>query len=63
MANKWIEHLKQVRKENPGKTLKECMQIAKKSYKKKDNVSWIDDAEKEQHRGMRRHKREWRDIP
>lgn len=31
---KWQDHLNKVRKENPNKTLTECMQIAKKSYKK-----------------------------
>ena len=34
MANKWIEHLKKVKKENPKKSLSECMTLAKKSYKK-----------------------------
>ena len=34
MANKWIEHLKKVKKENPDKSLKECMKIAKESYEK-----------------------------
>jgi len=32
--NKWLVHLKEVRKENPNKSLKECMIIAKESYKK-----------------------------
>lgn len=31
---KWKNHLDNVRKENPKKSLSECMQIAKKSYKK-----------------------------
>jgi hypothetical protein len=31
---KWQEHLKKVRAENTGKSLKECMQIAKLSFKK-----------------------------
>ena len=34
MKNKWQLHLAKVRKANPGKTLAECMKIAKKSYKK-----------------------------
>lgn len=34
MANKWIEHVKKVKEDNKGKTLKEVLQIAKKSYKK-----------------------------
>ena len=35
--NTWMEHLNKVRKmkKNKGKTLKEIMKIAKKSYKKK----------------------------
>jgi len=32
--DKWRNHLEQVRKANPTKSLKECMSIAKKSYKK-----------------------------
>lgn len=32
--DKWRKHLEQVRKQNPSKSLKECMSIAKKSYKK-----------------------------
>jgi Protein of unknown function (DUF2958)/Family of unknown function (DUF6496) len=32
--DKWRKHLEQVRKQNPSKSLKECMTIAKKSYKK-----------------------------
>ena len=32
--NEWIKHLNKVRKQNPKKSLKECMEIAKKSYKK-----------------------------
>lgn len=32
--DKWRKHLADVRKKNPGKSLKECMVIAKKSYKK-----------------------------
>ena len=32
--DKWRNHLAQVRKQNPGKSLKECMTIAKNSYKK-----------------------------
>jgi len=33
-TNKWIEHLKEVRKDNKDKPMKEVFQIAKKSYKK-----------------------------
>jgi hypothetical protein len=32
--SKWIIHLMAVKKANPGKTLKACMKIAAKSYKK-----------------------------
>lgn len=32
--DKWRKHLADVRKQNPSKSLKECMTIAKKSYKK-----------------------------
>lgn len=32
--NPWMEHMKKVRKENPDKSLKELIQIAKKTYKK-----------------------------
>jgi hypothetical protein len=32
--DKWRKHLEQVRKQNPAKSLKECMTIAKKSYNK-----------------------------
>lgn len=32
--NPWLDHLKKVRKQNPDKSLKECMVIAKKTYKK-----------------------------
>lgn len=31
---KWRKHLEKVRKENPKKSLEDCMIIAKKSYKK-----------------------------
>ena len=34
MANPWMTHLAKVRKSNPGKSLKVCMKIASKSYKK-----------------------------
>jgi hypothetical protein len=36
MANKWMQHLAEERKkkENKGKSLKEVMKIAKKTYKK-----------------------------
>ena len=30
----WIKHLMGVKKDNPKKTLMECMKLAKKSYKK-----------------------------
>ena len=35
--NPWFEHLSKTRKmkENKGKSLKDCMKIAKKTYKKK----------------------------
>lgn len=35
---KWHAHLKSVREKNPGKTLKECMQLASKTYKKGKEV-------------------------
>jgi len=31
---KWRKHLEKCRRENPKKSLKECMIIAKKTYKK-----------------------------
>lgn len=31
---KWFNHLQSVRQQHPGKSLKECMKIAKQSYKK-----------------------------
>lgn len=31
--NPWLIHLNKVRKENKGKSLTECMKIAKSSYK------------------------------
>jgi len=31
----WLKHLMSVKKDNPKKTLTECMKIAKVSYKKK----------------------------
>lgn len=31
---KWRKHLDSCRKQNPSKSLKECMAIAKKTYKK-----------------------------
>ena len=34
MANPWMTHLAKVRKANSGKSLKQCMILAKKSYKK-----------------------------
>jgi len=32
--NPWLTHLSKIRKENPKANLTQCMQIAKKSYKK-----------------------------
>jgi hypothetical protein len=32
--DKWRKHLAECRKANPSKSLKECMVIAKKTYKK-----------------------------
>ena len=32
--NSWMIHLNKVRKQNPKKSLAECMIIAKKTYKK-----------------------------
>ena len=34
VKNKWIEHIKSVKKENPKKSLKEVIKIAQGSYKK-----------------------------
>lgn len=34
MATRWMTHLKAVCKKNPGKSLKECMKIASRTYKK-----------------------------
>jgi hypothetical protein len=34
MANKWIEHVKKVKKENPKLLLKEVLKKASKSFKK-----------------------------
>ena len=34
MVSKWMEHVAEVRKQNPGKSLKEILKLAKKSYKK-----------------------------
>lgn len=36
--NAWMQHLKKVMAENKGKSLRECMMIAKKSYKKPNNT-------------------------
>lgn len=33
MNNPWTEHLKKVKSKNPNKSLKECMQLAKLSYR------------------------------
>ena len=32
--NPWLDHLKETKKENPNKSFKECMVLAKKTYKK-----------------------------
>lgn len=34
LLGKWRKHLEECRKKNPTKTLKECMIIAKRTYKK-----------------------------
>lgn len=34
MPNKWIEHVKKVKKANPGKKLKDVLKLASKTYKK-----------------------------
>jgi len=34
MVNKWLVHVKEVKKKNPKKSFKEVLQLAKKSYKK-----------------------------
>ena len=34
MVNKWTEHIKKVKKENPKLQLKEVLKIASKSWKK-----------------------------
>ena len=34
MPNAWMTHLSKVRRQHKGKSLKECMKIASKSYKK-----------------------------
>lgn len=39
MANKWIEHLKQFRSQNPGLSLKESMSKAKDSYRSGPSLS------------------------
>lgn len=33
--NPWLIHVKEVKKANPKKSLKECLKIASKTYKKK----------------------------
>ena len=35
----WTDHLQSVRNKNPGKSLKECMQIASTTYNKKSGAS------------------------
>ena len=53
MANKWLQHVKQVKAQNKNLQLKEVLQLAKKSYKKQkqqgggslaDNASPVDAA-------------------
>lgn len=34
MANAWQIHVKETMGKNPGKSLKECLQMAKKTYKR-----------------------------
>jgi len=38
MVNKWIEHVKSVSKANKGKTFKEILIMAKKTYKKNNTT-------------------------
>ena len=33
-TNKWLEHVKAVRRKYPNKSLQECLVLAKKTYKK-----------------------------
>ncbi len=33
-VNPWLEHVKKTKKQNPGKSLKEVIMMAKKTYKK-----------------------------
>jgi len=35
MANKWLEHVKEVKKDNPKLMLKDILKKASESYKKK----------------------------
>ena len=35
LVNPWIKHLMEVKKQNPNKSYKDCMGLAKKTYKKK----------------------------
>lgn len=44
-GNPWMDHMKKVRKENPGKSVKELIGIAKKTYKKKASEEEIRQAE------------------
>ena len=34
MPNAWLTHLVKIKKTNPGKSLKQCIILGKKSYKK-----------------------------
>lgn len=53
--NAWMSHLKKVREQNGGKSLKECMQIAKKTYKKGGNAE-LSEVEKPLTGGKRKSK-------
>ena len=51
MVNKWMEHVKSVRAGNPGKSLKDILKMAKKTYKK----SPVTKAAKKHHHKTKRH--------
>ena len=51
MVNKWMEHVKSVRAGNPGKSLKDILKMAKKTYKK----SPVTKAAKKHYRKTKRH--------
>lgn len=44
-GNPWMDHMKKVRKDNPGKSVKELIDIAKKTYKKKASEEDVTAAE------------------